>query len=168
MTVSLIAAMAENRVIGRDGDLPWRLPRDMRRFQRLTTGHAVIMGRKTYDSVGKPLPNRRNLVVTHDLDYRSPGIRVFHSLDAALLAADAGEVFVAGGAEIYRLAFPRAVRLYLTVVHAVVEGDTFFPVFAMDDWRLEEDLRYLPDERHPFAHSFRLYMRRSTDASARR
>jgi dihydrofolate reductase len=166
--VSLIAAMAQNRVIGHDGGLPWRLPRDMRRFQRLTTGHAVIMGRKTYDSVGQPLPNRRNLVVTRSIDYRPPGVRVFHSLDDALLAADCGEVFVAGGAEIYRLAFPRAVRLYLTVVHAVVEGDTFFPAFAMDDWHLEEDLRYPSDERHPFAHSFRFYVRRSNDASARR
>lgn len=168
MIVSLVAAMAENRVIGHDGNLPWRLPRDMRRFQRLTTGHAVIMGRKTYDSVGQPLPNRRNLVVTRNPDYRPPGVQVFPNLDDALLAADAGEVFVAGGAEIYRLALPRAVRLYLTVVHAVVDGDTYFPPFAMDDWRLEEDLRYPSDERHRFAHSFRFYVRRSTDASARR
>lgn len=168
MIVALIAAMAENRVIGHGGDLPWRLPRDMRHFQRLTTGHTVIMGRKTYDSVGQPLPNRRNLVITRNLDYRPPGIEVFLGLDDALLAADANEVFVAGGAEIYRLALPRAERLYLTVVHAVVGGDTFFPAFSMDDWRLEEDLRYPADERHPFAHSFRLFVRRSIDASARR
>ena len=160
MIISLIAAMAENRVIGRGGGLPWRLPRDVQHFKRVTTGHTVIMGRRTYDSVGAPLPNRRNMVVTRNPDYRPPGIRAFPSLDGALLAADDDEVFVVGGAEIYRLAFRRAARLYLTVVHAAVDGDTFFPAFAMDDWRLDEDLRYPSDERHAYSCSFRLYTRR--------
>ena len=143
MIVSLIAAMAENRVIGRDATLPWRLPRDMRRFRELTTGHAVIMGRKTYDTLGKPLPDRRNLIITRDVSYEASGARVFHTLEHALReASNDEEVFVAGGAEIYALALPRADRIYLTVVHAILDGDTYFPEFAINDWRLAEDIRY--------------------------
>lgn len=155
--------MADNRVIGRDNALPWRLPADMKRFKQLTTGHAVIMGRKTYDSLGEPLPNRRNLVLTRDTTYRRERVEVVHSLDEALnrVAGD-DELFVAGGAEIYRLALPRADRIYLTVVHAVVDGDTFFPQLDMEAWRLEQDLRHPADGRNPHSYSFRLYLRRST------
>ncbi|MDH3455286.1 MAG: dihydrofolate reductase [Gemmatimonadota bacterium] len=160
MILSLIAAMAENRTIGRDGALPWHLPRDMRRFKEITMGHAVIMGRKTYESMDKPLPGRRNLVLTRRRDYRSAGIEVFPTLDAALDAASGDlEVFVAGGEQIYRLALPRADRIYLTMVHRPFDGDAVFPEFELDDWHLEEDVRYEPDALHLHAHSFLLYSR---------
>lgn len=156
--------MAENRVIGRDGALPWRLPRDMRRFKDLTTGHPVIMGRRTYDTLPRPLPNRRNLIITRDTSYEAPGAEVFHRLDDALAASSADEeVFVAGGQEVYQLAFPRADRVYLTVVHTILDGDTFFPPFDMDDWHLDEDIRFQADDTHLFPCSFRLYTRRLTN-----
>ena len=153
--------MAENRVIGRDNALPWRLPSDMKHFKELTIGHTVIMGRKTYDSMGQPLVERRNVVISRDPDLAYDGAEVVSSLDDALgLAAGEQEVFVAGGAEIYRLALPRADRLYLTVVHTTVEGDTHFPQFDTEEWQLAEDVRHESDERHQCAFSFRLYHRR--------
>ena len=154
--------MAENRVIGQDNALPWRLPRDMRRFKRLTTGHAVIMGRKTFETLPAPLPDRRNVVLTRAAAYSRGGVEVARSLDAALeIVAGDEEVFVAGGAEVYRVALRVADRIHLTVVHATVPGDTLFPEFAMEDWRLVADLRFTPDARHAFPYSFRLYERRT-------
>ena len=121
--IALIAALAENRVIGRKNRLPWRLPADLRRFKSLTMGKPVIMGRKTYESIGKPLPGRSNIVVTRDPDYRAQGCQVVHSLDQALEAgAGHAEVMVIGGAELYRQALGRAQRMYLTLVRAEVEG----------------------------------------------
>lgn len=160
--VSLIAAMAENRVIGRADALPWHLPRDMRRFKRLTVGHTVVMGRRTFETLPAPLSDRRNVVLTRDRTYRRSGVEIVHTLDAALAAA-AGpdEVFVAGGAAIYRLALPIAHRIHLTVVHATVPGDTDFPDFSMEEWRLVEDLRFAADARHAYAYSFRRYERRA-------
>jgi dihydrofolate reductase len=153
--------MAENRVIGRDGGLPWRLPADMRHFKQLTTGHAVIMGRRTYDSVGEPLAGRRNIVVTRDAGLRYDGVETVHDLEHALsLAGTDDEIFVAGGAEIYRLALPHADRIYLTVVHASVDGDTVFPEFSLDEWVLTSDVRHETDERHAYPYSFRVYERR--------
>lgn len=153
--------MAENRVIGRDNALPWRLPSDMKHFKELTIGHTVIMGRKTYDSMGQPLVERRNVVISRDPSLAYDGAEVVSSLDDALgLAAGEDEVFVAGGGEIYRLALPRADRIYLTVVHTAVEGDTHFPEFDMEEWRLAEDVRHESDERHQYGFSFRLYRRR--------
>lgn len=120
------------------------------------------MGRKTFESIGRPLPDRRTVVLTRDRSYRPAGVAVAHDLDAAL--AEAGgedEVFVVGGAEVFRQALPRADRIYLTVVHAVIEGDVQFPEFDMEEWRLVEDLRFSPDERNPYPFSFRCYDRRS-------
>lgn len=163
MIVSLIAAMSENRVIGAAGGLPWHLPLDMRHFKAVTTGHSVVMGRKTFETLPAPLSNRRNIVVTRDPSYRADGADVVHSLEEALgLVADETEVFIAGGAEIYRAALPRADRLYLTLVHASVTGDTHFPAFDERAWRLVHDERHDRDERHPHAFSFRLYERPST------
>ncbi|MGD8726076.1 MAG: dihydrofolate reductase [Gemmatimonadales bacterium] len=160
MILSLIAAMAENRAIGLGGDLPWRLPNDMRRFKTLTTGHTVIMGRKTFDTLRRPLPERRNIIITRNASLEMPGAEVYVSLQAAVAtAAHEEEVFVAGGAQIYTLALPHADRIYLTLVHAVTQGDTFFPEFSMNEWRLEEDIRFETDERHRYAYSFRLYER---------
>lgn len=138
--VSLVAALARNRVIGAGDRLPWHLPEDLRRFKRLTMGAPVIMGRKTHQSIleqaGRPLPGRRNIVVTRQADARWDGCEVARSLDDAIaLAGEAPEVFVIGGAELYRLALPRADRLYLTLIDADYEGDTFFPAFDPADWR---------------------------------
>jgi len=133
MILSLIAAMAENRVIGSKGAIPWHLPADLRHFQELTTGHPVIMGRKTYESIGRPLPGRRTLILSRNSDFRVDGAEVFPGLEEALQACDdANEIFVCGGAEIYRIALAKAARIYLTVVHRCYEGDTFFPEIPGD------------------------------------
>ncbi len=158
--VSLIAAMAENRVIGVNNTLPWRLPADLKHFRRVTTGHHVIMGRRNYESIGKPLPDRTNIVVTRNPDYRAPGCLVKHSLEDALaVAQDDPEIFVIGGAEIYRQALDRANRLYLTLVHARIQGDTYFPPFDEKHWRETARERHEPDERNPYACTFLVYDR---------
>ena len=163
MKISVIAAMSQNRVIGRDGALPWHLPTDLARFKSITTGHTVIMGRKTFESVGKPLPNRRTIVITRNNDYQCAGVFIAHSLDEALdHAAREDEIFILGGEAVYRIALPRADRLYLTIVHATIEGDTYFPRFDFDDWKLVEDERHEVDDRHAYAFSFRRYERTST------
>jgi len=151
--LSLIAALDEHHVIGRDGGLPWSLPDDLRWFMRTTTGHAVIMGRANFDSLGKPLKSRTNIVVTRQPDWRRDGVVVAHTLDEALNAAgNDPEPFVIGGQRIYELALPRVDRMYLTHVHAAVAGDRFFPLFDADDWRVTTLAEHPADERH--AHSF--------------
>jgi dihydrofolate reductase len=158
--VSLVAAMAENRVIGRGGKLPWHLPKDLQHFKRITLDHTVIMGRKTFEEIKRPLSNRRNVVISRNPAFRPAGASVVPDLDEALaLGATEREVFVIGGGEIYRLALPRADRLYLTVVHAQVEGDTYFPAFDADAWVLDEEERHEADEKHQFAFTFRRYSR---------
>jgi dihydrofolate reductase len=158
--VSLVAAMAENRVIGVAGRLPWRLPDDQRHFRRLTVDHTVIMGRRTYDEIGRPLANRRNVVISRNPGFQPHGVTVVPSLEEALaLGATEREVFVIGGAEIYRLALPLADRLHLTVVHAEVEGDTFFPSFEQDGWVLESEEFHPADERHAHPFTIRTYRR---------
>ena len=159
--VSLIAAMAENRVIGVNNTLPWRLPADLRHFRRVTTGHHVIMGRRNYESIGKPLPDRTNIVVTRNPSYRAPGCLVKHSIEDALAAAQNDpEVFVIGGAEIYRQALDRADRLYLTLVHAQIEGDTYFPPVDEKQWQEISRERHEPDEMNPHACTFLVYDRK--------
>ena len=129
MSLAIIAAIGANGVIGHKGQLPWRLPEDLRRFKALTMGHTLIMGRSTYDSIGRPLPGRRTIVVTRQPAWRTPGVDVAHSVEEALLMAGRGTVFVAGGGEIYRQCLDHADRLHLTLVDARVEGDTWFPDF---------------------------------------
>ena len=137
MKISLIAAMTDDRVIGIANRLPWKLPADMQWFRRHTLGKPIVMGRKTFESFGaKPLPERRNIVITRDPDYRAEGAAVVHSVDEALQAAgDAEEVMIIGGASFYEQMLPRADRLYLTFVHANLEGDAWFPAFAPADWQ---------------------------------
>ena len=151
MFVSLIVAMSENRVIGRDGALPWRLPDDLARFKRLTMGHAVIMGRTTYESIGRPLPGRRNVVLSRR-GVAVPGTCVFVSLDKALgaLAPEHDHAFVIGGQELYQAALPVADRIYLTLIHRTIAGDTFFP--AISDGQFIEHARERVE--HPLPHSF--------------
>lgn len=159
MTVSLVAAVAENGVIGRKGGLPWRLPDDLRWFKQLTMGHAVVIGRRTFESLGRPLPGRRWIVLSRDPAFRADGVETATDLRGALAAAGGGEVFVAGGAGVYRAALPIADRLYLTAVHARVEGDTRFPEVNFDDWTLVEERHHAADARHPHAFTFRTYDR---------
>lgn len=138
--ISIIVAHSSNRVIGRDGGLPWRLPSDLRRFRELTTGHTVVMGRRTYESLPdayRPLPERRNLVLSRDPGYRVDGAEVFADLEQALAACE-GECFVIGGEIAYRDALPRCDRLYATEIEAELEGDAFFPEISASDWRLAE------------------------------
>ncbi len=154
--------MADNRVIGRDNAIPWHLPADLKRFKALTTSHPLLMGRRTYESIGQPLPNRRTIVLTRDPTYRSPGVEVAHNLDEAFeLVASTDEVFVAGGAQIYRATLPRADRVYLTIVHTILEGDTCFPELDSSEWRLEEDMDHTADNRNPHSYTFQRYERRS-------
>jgi dihydrofolate reductase len=166
MIVSLIAALAENRVIGKNNDLPWRLPDDMKFFMQTTKGHVVIMGRKNYDSLPpayKPLSNRTNIVVTRQQQFQAPGCIVVHAIDEAFDIArekNEAEVFVIGGAEIYRMSLPAAHRLYLTEIRATVEGDTFFPEFSRDQWKETSRVHHVADERHRFAFDFVVYERK--------
>lgn len=157
-SISLIVAMDENRLIGRrDGSLPWRLPNDLAHFKRSTLGKAVLMGRKTWDSIGRPLPGRENWVLSRDAAFAPEGVRVFGSLDAALAAHRSGELVVMGGAEIYRQALPLVQTLYLTEVLARIEpqdGDVHFPPFDRAAFRelLCED--HPADARNAYAHRF--------------
>ncbi len=162
--------MSRNRVIGRDGKLPWHMPADLRRFKQRTTGHAVIMGRKTWDTLnGRPLPGRANIVVTRDAAFSAEGVIVVHSMDGAIDAArrerpDADEIFVAGGAEIYRLALPMADRIDLTVIDMdVIDGDAHFPPFEHDSrWRLQREERHPADDRQAVGLVFCEYQRLPT------
>ncbi|AMB45782.1 dihydrofolate reductase [Methylobacterium sp. AMS5] len=152
--VSLIAAVARNGVIGRDNDLVWRISSDLKRFKALTMGKPILMGRKTWDSIGRPLPGRRSLVLTRDRALNLPEVTVVHDWDEALAAAGRDELMVVGGAEIYRLALPHADRLHLTEVDAAPEGDAYFPPFDRAAFR--ETLReaHGPGERDEFAFQF--------------
>lgn len=137
MRVSLIAAVAENGVIGREGGLPWRIPEDLKFFKATTLGKPVIMGRKTYDSIGRPLPGRLNIVLTRDPRWRAEGVREARDLDAALdiaRASGADEAMIIGGGKVYEMALPRASRIYLTRVHQEFEGDAHFPPLDPNEW----------------------------------
>jgi len=139
--IAIVVAHSKNRVIGRDGGLPWRLPADMRRFRELTTGSTVVMGRRTYESLPdafRPLPERRNLVLSRDAAFSAPGVEVFASLEGALEACG-GDCFVIGGEAVYRDALPLAERLYVTEIDAEIEGDAHFPVLDPAQWRRVED-----------------------------
>ena len=135
--LSMIVAVGDNGAIGKDGNVPWRIPEDLKHFKNMTMGHAIIMGRKTWDEVGKPLPGRRNLVVTRSADLVLDGAEVFTTLEAAIAAARTTdpEPFVIGGSVLYALAMPLATRIYYTEVHRTVEADTFFPPFDRSAWR---------------------------------
>lgn len=159
--ISVIVAAAENNAIGGDNQLLWHLPNDLRFFRDTTLGHPVIMGRKTYESVGKPLPRRRNIVITRQKGYAMAGVEVVHSLEGALALCGAEPtVFIVGGGEIYRQAMPIVDRVYLTRVHTVAAGDAFFPELDANEWELESTAAHMPDERHAHGYTFMVYNRR--------
>lgn len=160
MSFSMIFAMDNNRLIGRDNDLPWHLPADLAYFKRVTTGHPVLMGRKTFESIGRPLPNRHNIVVTRDSSYQADGVEIFHSLDAALEAYRDQEVFIIGGSEIYKLALPIASKLYITQIDEEFEGDAYFPEIDQSMWELVSEEQGITDERNPYTYYFQVYERK--------
>jgi dihydrofolate reductase len=162
MKIALIAAMSENRVIGREQRLPWHLSADLKRFRQLTLGKPILMGRKTHESIGKPLPGRENLVLSRDPGYQAAGCMVVHSLSEALAAAgDAPELMIVGGATLYREFLPEAHRLYLTLIHQTFSGNAFFPDIDWEDWRETARKTVDDDTQCGFKYSFLNYVRRS-------
>jgi dihydrofolate reductase len=154
--------MSVDRVIGKGKALPWRLPADLARFKRLTLGHHLLVGRKTFDSIGRPLPGREMVVITRNRDYPSDGITVAHSLDEALeIAEEAGddEAFIGGGAEIFREALPRIDRIYLTLVYASVDGDAHFPDHDLESWTILERKNRPADAKNPHSMTFITYQK---------
>lgn len=158
--LSIIAAMAQNRVIGIGNTLPWRLPADLAHFKALTMGHHMVMGRKTYESLGKPLPGRTSVIVTRDAAFSAPGCVVVHSLGEAVAACEGdAEAFFIGGADMYRQALDVAQRLYLTEVKTAVAGDAWFPEFDRTVWREVARTRCLADEKNPHDYDFVVFDR---------
>ena len=160
MMISMIVALATNRVIGRDNDLPWHLPDDLRFFKRMTLGKPIIMGRKTFESIGRPLPKRHNIILTRNTDFTVDGCTVVHTADEALAAAgDVAEVVIIGGAAIYELFLPHITKLYLTVVQAEPEGDTLFPAIDLDAWIPVDWEHHAADEHHAHAFEWQIWER---------
>jgi dihydrofolate reductase len=164
-TVSLIAALGRNRVIGRGADIPWRLPADQQRFKQLTMGRPIIMGRKTHASIGRALPGRLNIVVSRQPGYAAPGCEVVGSLDAALARAGDGEAFVIGGGDLYQAALARADRLYLTFVDLDPQGEVLFPEIDREDWEEIDRTPGVVDERNVHPHTFVTLRRRGRSAA---
>jgi dihydrofolate reductase len=164
MIISFVVAASENNVIGKDNKLLWTLPNDMKFFKNTTWGMPVIMGRKTYDSLGKPLEGRANIVITRQ-KLEIPGVKVVNNIDQALAAAaetDAKESFIIGGGQVFAEAMPRADKIYITRVHTVIEGDTDFPVINESQWQLISNLDFPADARHKYAYSFQLWQRKKS------
>ncbi len=155
LRISLLVAATENGVIGRDNGMPWHLPDDLKHFKALTLGKPVLMGRKTFEAIGRPLPGRTNLVLTRARGWSAPGVTAVADLEGAIRAAGAApELMVAGGAQVYALALPHATRIYLTRIHAIIDGDTRFPDLIIEQWQETERRLHPADARHPYAMSF--------------
>ncbi len=153
--ISLIAAMAKNSIIGRDNDMPWHMPADLKHFKELTSGKPVIMGRRTFESIGRPLPNRPNLIVTRNTKYKAEGCSIFHSVEDAIKSVeDLPEIMIIGGAAIYEQAMPLADRMYLTYIDLETKGDTKFPEWVESDWKEIERIEHLADVNNPHNYAF--------------
>lgn len=158
--LSLIVAMAKNRIIGANGKIPWHLPNELQLFKQVTMGHHIIMGRKTYESIGRLLPGRSTVIVTRQKDYAVAGAKIAHTLEQAVaLCAGDSEIFVIGGGELYRAAMPKADRIYLTVVDAEPAGDTQMPEFDAAQWRISSTQQFGRDERHAHDYRFEIHDR---------
>ena len=161
MNLSLIAAVDENNGIGKNNQLPWHLPADLKHFKNLTTGHPIIMGRNTFDSIGKALPNRKNIVVTRQKDLKIEGVEIVNSLDeAVMLCKNEDEVFIIGGSQIFDQSFPIANTLYLTRIHEVFDADTHFPGIDKNIWAEQDRAEHQPDEKNAFHYTFISYVKR--------
>ena len=159
--ITLIAAAAENNALGKDNDLLWHLPEDFKRFKQITSGHYIIMGRKTFESFPKPLPNRTHIIITRQKEYLADGCRVVHSLEEALeISPQNEEVFIIGGAQIYKQALPFADKIDLTRVHIELDADAFFPEFNTSEWNLVFSEKHVKDEKHQFDFTFETYIKK--------
>lgn len=157
--IAYVVAYSKNRVIGKEGKLPWHLPNDLKHFKNITEGKTVVMGKKTYLSIGKPLTNRKNVVMTRSRDFHSEGVDVAHSKEEVLSYKE--DLYIIGGEQIYSLFFDVVDRLYITEIDIVVEGDTFFPDWDRSQFRLVEKKEGILDEKNPFPHTFYIYERKS-------
>ncbi|MCM3142754.1 dihydrofolate reductase [Brevibacillus sp. MER 51] len=157
--ISLIVAYARNQVIGKDGDMPWHLPADLKNVKELTTGKTIVMGRKTFESIGKPLPNRRNVVLTRSQDFHPEGVDVVHTKEEVLAM---GDVIIFGGSEIYRQFLDVVDRLYITEIDLETEGDTFFPAWDRDAYTLVNKREGIVDEKNVHPHAFYVYERKNS------
>lgn len=157
----MIAAMDKNRLIGANNKMPWHMPADLLHFKKITLGKPVIMGRKTHESIGRPLPGRRNIVITRQADYVADGCDVFHDVEAALAAVQAEpEIMLIGGGELFKKVLPQASTLYITIIHASFDGDTYFPAWDANAWRLEQEESFPADAVNPYSYAF-LTLKRS-------
>ena len=155
MIISFVVAMSKNRVIGKDNSIPWNMPADFKHMRELTIGKPLIMGRKTHESIGKPLPNRTNIILTRDKNYKSEGCTVVHSVEDALNAAEgAKEAIIFGGEDIYKLFLSKADKMYLTIIDAEIDGDTYFPEFKLANWEEIYHIHHPKDDRHTHDFSF--------------
>ena len=160
--ISIVVAMSTNRVIGADGELPWKISDDLKRFKALTMGKPIVMGRLTWESIGRPLPGRQNIVITRQTGFVAQGCDVVASPAAALeIANDAAEIMIIGGSQIYELFLPKAAHLHVTQVHAEIDGDAFFPPISEAEWRLTDTEAHAASEANEFAFEFRTYARRN-------
>jgi dihydrofolate reductase len=165
MKLSLLLAVSENNVIGRDNKLPWHLPDDLKYFKNLTWGMPILMGRKTFDSIGKPLPGRKSIVVTRNRDWQHEGVEIVYSINDAVNKAGnfgAKEIFVIGGAEIFSEALPAANKIYLTRIHQEFEGDVFFSPINHHEWRLISSRFCTADEKNAYDHTYQVWERKSS------
>jgi dihydrofolate reductase len=160
--LSLLVAADERNLIGKDNRLPWYLPNDLKYFKNLTWGMPILMGRKTFESIGKPLPGRQSIVITRNQDWQQDGVEVVHSVEEAIGKAkekDIKEVFVIGGAEIFTTSLQQADRIYLTRIHHTFEGDVYFPELSAEEWMLVKSHRSPKDEKNPYDHTFQVWER---------
>ncbi len=164
MKLSLIVAMANNRVIGIENRLPWHLPADLQHFKKITMGKPILMGRKTYESIGRPLPGRENIVLTRDKTFKPEGCTIYHSIDEALEATkDYEEVMVIGGDSFYQQLISKADRLYLTFIDLDIKGDAFFPEYSLDEWIEVESDAFSGTDETPFSYRFTVWERRNCE-----
>jgi len=156
MKISLVVAMSKNRVIGKDGDIPWKLSDDQKNFRKITMDHPIIMGRKTHESIGRPLDGRLNIILTRDQNYKAQDCTVVHTLDEAIkTSGDVEEVFIIGGEAIYEMCLPQTDRIYLSKVQVNIDGDTFFPELDMNDWTIIQQESHLEtDDKHTYPYNY--------------
>lgn len=160
--IAAIVAMSENNVIGINNELPWHLPQELKYFKKITTGHTIIMGRKTFESIGRPLPNRQNIVVTRQSDYKAEGATVINDLEEYLSHHKEEDLFIIGGAELFKMSFPYLDTLYITEIHHSFEGDTFFPEFNKDEWIIESRSEAQIDEKSKIKFTYFIYKKQLT------
>ncbi len=158
--MEIVVAITENFVIGSDGDMPWHLPADLKHFKKITSGGAIVMGRRTWDSIGRPLPNRKNIVLTRRKDFSVDGATVVHSFEEAINQTEGKPLFVIGGGEIYALAIDVANAMHITRIHTTLEGDTFFPQFGEGTWELVEEIFQPADDLNCHALTFEKWVKR--------